>query len=81
MPFCLKKFGRGCVCAKTCRKKLFYNVSTAFALSVSNNPNSKIAPFLPILEKMNTVKQEVRKEMFGKHQPAMAFNPELSGRS
>lgn len=36
---------------KTCHKKLFDNVSASFSLSVYDHPNSKIAHFLPLLER------------------------------
>lgn len=62
-------------------KKLFYNLSVSSSLSVSNNPDSRIAHFLPLLERRHTMETRGRKYMAGNQQPTRAFNPELLGQS
>ena len=59
-------------------KNPFYNVSVS-SLSVWNNPDSRTAHSLLLLERRPTEETRGRRYMNG--QPTRAFNPELSGPS
>lgn len=56
---------------KTCHKKLFDNLP----LSVSDNPNSKIAHFLPLLEKKKHSEARDKKVYVWKTTTHKGFEP------